>query len=165
MITSVSDLAEHFSVSRQTVYNWRTAGCVIDQGEDVITAWLAEHRPEEESLAKQIQRAKLAKINHEAELASLDVQVRKGKLISTEAVRRFLNAWVHHQRGMMELWPDEFVTEVPSNLRATIHELLTDKVRTALMALANMPAEVWEDEAVKADTEFELQAAGSADHE
>lgn len=136
MITSVTDLAEHFNCSRQTLYNWKAAGCPLDQGEDAITAWLAANRPAEESLVKQLQRAKLAEIEERTRAARLANDEQEGALVSLEAVRLETNELIGLIRHRLESIAAEIMNEFPADYKATAYQLVDHKIHMLLIEMS-----------------------------
>ena len=149
--TTVTELAEIFEVSRQTIYNWRDAGCPIERGKDAIAVWVKENRPSESPTQERLLMARIRKLEAEADRTELENRVARGELVKRDAVERWLSQFCSATRAIIESWPDTVVTEIPGTHRAIVYEILSENCRLLLVTLADMPEELWADESVKGD--------------
>lgn len=149
---TVTAIAEHLGVSRQTIYTWRKEGMPVGDDMAVLESWVADNHPPEdaeESLARQTAKAKLAKLNEEIREKSLANRMREGELVSREAVERWLSSHASESRQIIQIWPAEVVSEMPGEVRLQVSDILEEKVRLLLLRLASMDGELWADESVK----------------
>jgi phage terminase Nu1 subunit (DNA packaging protein) len=136
MATTMTELAETFGIARSTLYTWKAAGCPIDQGEEAITAWLQEHRPEEESLAKLIQRAKLAQIEENTRAARLKNDTEEKRLVDLTDVQTEVSELVLMVKTRLEQIPNDLIGEMPADVRAKVHEIATTRIELTLTEMS-----------------------------
>lgn len=90
----MAKLAEHYGVSRQTIYNWKDAGCPVNEGPEWIDAWLEENRntePEPGDLKEQLLKAQIGDVLEAQRKKRLANDEREGLTVSREDAEQALN--------------------------------------------------------------------------
>jgi phage terminase Nu1 subunit (DNA packaging protein) len=123
---TIVGLADHFRVSRQTIYNWQKAGCPVDGGIAAIEAWLADNRPSEESsgsLREQKLRSQIEKLREEVEEKRIKNARERGELVSRDEIVQEFAEFLSQAAPLLEAFVDEVSKAAPQELRVTVHEI------------------------------------------
>lgn len=136
---TVVALAAHYGVSRQTIYNWRDAGCPIGAGLPEIDAWLDANRSPELSgldLKEAKLRGQVFKLQEEIREKRLDNDKKEGLLYEAKLVEQNVAELTGMIRHRMETIADELETEWPPEVRQVVTERLRDKIHLILTEMS-----------------------------
>lgn len=137
---NIKELAFRLRVSRQTIYNWRDAGCPIEEGIEAIKAWLAERREEDDSDDELSQRLKLAEVlkaEEDARKKRLDNDTKEGALEYREDVIQRESERLLRIKHRLESVPDEIRNEFPAEFRDLAQQLVADKIHLLLTEMSH----------------------------
>jgi phage terminase Nu1 subunit (DNA packaging protein) len=129
---TVTALAEHYDVSRQTIYTWRDKGCPIRAGVEAIDRWLQDHRPDPAKpkgpLQEQLLQAQIEKTIQEARAKQLKNDQTEGLLGNMDDMAQEVAEVLTVLNARLEQIPDEARKELPAEYRdactARIDELI-----------------------------------------
>jgi phage terminase Nu1 subunit (DNA packaging protein) len=137
---SMNALAEHFGVSRQTIYNWKDAGCPVKGGVEAIEQWLQDRRPDPSKpkgpLQEQLLQAQIEKTLEEARAKRLKNDVSDGLLVDQQdAAQQVAEAMTILSARLTQL-PDWVRREASADERDRLAGGLDEQIHLALRECA-----------------------------
>lgn len=142
---TITDIASRLRVTRQTVYNWRDAGCPLDEGIPAIRDWLKQRNdardPEEDDAKARLILAQAEKTEQEALSRRLDNEEREKATINRQQALLEFKETVHWLRAQWLAFPDELITELPAEARQVCYDAAKRKVEVMLRKLSQWKPE------------------------
>ena len=137
---TVTSLAKHYDVSRETIYNWRDRGCPIRAGVEAIDRWLEDHRPDPSKpkgpLQEQLLSAQIEKTLEEARAKRQKNDERDGLLIDQEDAAQQVAEILTILTARLEQIPDEARKELPADCREQFAARIDELIYLALKECA-----------------------------
>jgi phage terminase Nu1 subunit (DNA packaging protein) len=141
---TVTAIAKHFDVSRQTIYTWRKEGMPVSDDLPVLESWVAQHKPgdaDDDDLQIQRLKAEIHKLKQDGRGKELKNDVLEGKLVPLDSVLTQVSELTLRVKHRLEAIPDEAASEFPPEIRAIAVELMRDKIFLVLTEMSQWQLE------------------------
>ena len=137
---NLRETAQTLRVTPQTLYNWRNAGCPVDEGIVAIRAWLStkgEAKSDASDLKERKLLAECIKIEAEAEAKELANQIARSEVANVEDMTAELAERLIHMKAMHESMIDEIAKESPQESRVRMRAIAKETSDRCLRKIAN----------------------------
>jgi phage terminase Nu1 subunit (DNA packaging protein) len=139
-VLTVTQLAAHYDVSRQTIYAWRDKNCPIRDGIAAIDKWLESQRPDpakpKGTLQEQLLAAQIEKTLEESRAKRLKNDEREGLLVDQESAGNQVAEAMTILSARLEQLPDWARRILPAEFRERVASGLEEQIYLALKECA-----------------------------
>ncbi|WP_370561124.1 hypothetical protein [Edwardsiella tarda] len=143
---SIKQLSRDYGYDESTIRkNWVKAGLNLSAPENEIRTWIVQNilNPlRETDIREQIDRARLEKMQSEAELAKIEVQRALEQIIDIDILENELGQYLNNIKNMIRSIPNQnFLELFESQTANELKSLLQEKIDEKLLEIGNMKYE------------------------